>query len=497
MMLLILLLIDVYPSRVEEESLKGDYSKIQPGDCIVAFSKMDLFAIKKEVEAKTGYKCAMVYGQLPPETRSYQARLFNDIHSGYDVLIASDAIGMGLNLNIRRIIFHTALKTVGNSLDTLFISPSHLKQIAGRAGRKYSQYEVGKVTCWQEVDLAYVKAVMKWNVPKIDSAGLFPAAEQIQEFYETFVELLSTTQDNNAMLSNSSASETSKSISSSASNLPAINLPLSKVIERFVQLSSIDNRYFMSNYDNLLMISNWLHTIPLSLADRFVFASAPVQTHSVLAMNLLYRYAALYSMNRPVRAEIKIPRSLPGDIEEFTDLCIKNNVLELYLWLSFRFPTNFIERDLVMELRDETVRLIAESLLERRLRSEYSLAEGYLRLQGMLRKSRQKGELFPMPPHEYSEGIREDYKTYLQQVPKQLRYILRRSNPSSSSKDESNDDISQSSIPHDRKEHSNTHRRSPVSRPSGILSLRRSESASLVDSSSSVSPMNKVIQGKM
>jgi ATP-dependent RNA helicase SUPV3L1/SUV3 len=90
--------------------LRGDYSKVQPGDCIVAFSKADIFSIRRQIEQTTPYKCAVIYGQLPPETRSIQARLFNEENSGYDILVASDAIGMGLNLNIRRTVFHTALK---------------------------------------------------------------------------------------------------------------------------------------------------------------------------------------------------------------------------------------------------------------------------------------------------------------------------------------------------------------------------------------------------
>jgi ATP-dependent RNA helicase SUPV3L1/SUV3 len=49
-------------------------------------------------------KCAVVYGALPPETRKEQARLFNDTSdetSEYTVLVATDAIGMGLNINIK------------------------------------------------------------------------------------------------------------------------------------------------------------------------------------------------------------------------------------------------------------------------------------------------------------------------------------------------------------------------------------------------------------
>jgi ATP-dependent RNA helicase SUPV3L1/SUV3 len=38
--------------------------------------------------------------------------LFNEENTGYDVLVASDAIGMGLNLNIRRTIFHTTIKVI-------------------------------------------------------------------------------------------------------------------------------------------------------------------------------------------------------------------------------------------------------------------------------------------------------------------------------------------------------------------------------------------------
>lgn len=85
--------------EIEDSSLKGDYSKIQPGDCVVAFSKQDIFSIRRQIERLTPYKCAVIYGQLPPETRSNQARLFNDENTGYDVLVASDAIGLVIYIN--------------------------------------------------------------------------------------------------------------------------------------------------------------------------------------------------------------------------------------------------------------------------------------------------------------------------------------------------------------------------------------------------------------
>lgn len=111
------------------------------GDCVVAFSRNDIFAIKREIESSTKYKCCIIYGSLPPSTRAEQAKLFNDPDSGYDILVASDAIGMGLNLSIKRIIFNSIYKNDGTTIVRL--DHSAIKQISGRAGRRNSPFPDG------------------------------------------------------------------------------------------------------------------------------------------------------------------------------------------------------------------------------------------------------------------------------------------------------------------------------------------------------------------
>lgn len=86
------------PLQVATTPLGQDFKALEPGDCIVTFSQGSLWSLKQDIEKSTGYRCAVVYGRLPPETRNEQALLFNDPDSGYDILIGSDAIGMGLNL---------------------------------------------------------------------------------------------------------------------------------------------------------------------------------------------------------------------------------------------------------------------------------------------------------------------------------------------------------------------------------------------------------------
>lgn len=79
----------------------GSLDRVTRGDCLVAFSRREVHALRATVEAATQHRCCVVYGALPPEARTGQAALFNTPRSGYSVLAASDAVGLGLNLNIR------------------------------------------------------------------------------------------------------------------------------------------------------------------------------------------------------------------------------------------------------------------------------------------------------------------------------------------------------------------------------------------------------------
>ncbi|KAM7519408.1 hypothetical protein LguiB_018370 [Lonicera macranthoides] len=89
------------PLVVEAKTLLGDLRNVRSGDCVVAFSRREIFEVKLPIEKYTSHCCCVIYGALPPDTRRQQPNLFNDQDIEYDVLVASDAVGMGLNLNIR------------------------------------------------------------------------------------------------------------------------------------------------------------------------------------------------------------------------------------------------------------------------------------------------------------------------------------------------------------------------------------------------------------
>lgn len=125
------------PLEIDHKSFY--FKDAQPGDAIVVFSKKRVLEIA-ESYSKQGVKASIIYGDLPPEVRRKQYEQF--VNKETNILITTDAIGMGVNLPIKRIIFLSTKKFDGYEIRDL--TSQEVKQIAGRAGRK-GIYEVGYV----------------------------------------------------------------------------------------------------------------------------------------------------------------------------------------------------------------------------------------------------------------------------------------------------------------------------------------------------------------
>lgn len=122
------------------------HKKLQDGDALIVFSKKSVLAVASELE-KRGIKASVIYGNLPPDTRKQQVELFTTGKT--KVVVSTDAIGMGLNLPIRRVIFMETAKFDGTERRAL--NSQEIKQIAGRAGRK-GLYDKGYCLAVQDRD---------------------------------------------------------------------------------------------------------------------------------------------------------------------------------------------------------------------------------------------------------------------------------------------------------------------------------------------------------
>jgi ATP-dependent RNA helicase SUPV3L1/SUV3 len=105
-------------------------SRMPPRSAIVGFSVENLYAMAELLRRQKG-GAAVVMGALSPRTRNAQVELYQN--GDVDVLVATDAIGMGLNLDIKHVAFSGLRKFDGRKMRDLM--PHELAQIAGRAGR--------------------------------------------------------------------------------------------------------------------------------------------------------------------------------------------------------------------------------------------------------------------------------------------------------------------------------------------------------------------------
>ena len=76
---------------VKEEKAVETLENIKPGDCVVCFSKQDIYSVSRGLE-NMGVECAVIYGSLPPGTKLGMAAKFNDPNDPCKVLVATGRI---------------------------------------------------------------------------------------------------------------------------------------------------------------------------------------------------------------------------------------------------------------------------------------------------------------------------------------------------------------------------------------------------------------------
>lgn len=312
------------------------FDKIRPGDCIVCFSKNDIYYISRQLEMR-GVQCAVIYGGLPPGTKLAQSEKFNNPDDPCKVMVATDAIGMGLNLCIKRIIFYSLMKPTlkdDGEKEMKVVSTSLALQIGGRAGRYGTQYQEGEVTTFRKDDLILLKDLIKKPIDNIEQGGLHPTSDQIELF---------------------------------AYHLP--HATLCNLIDIFVLLSQLDgNRYFMCNMDDFKFLADMIEHVPLPLRVRYVLCCAPIPKTQPFICTMFLKFARQLHTGEPLTfdwlcRQIGVFGS-PKTINELVHLENVFDVMDLYLWLSFRFQDMFPDYVQIQEMQRELDTVIQQGVLK-------------------------------------------------------------------------------------------------------------------------------------
>ncbi|MAM24911.1 MAG: disulfide oxidoreductase [Rhodobacteraceae bacterium] len=130
-------------------------SRMRPRSAIVGFSVENVYAIAELIRRQKG-GAAVVMGALSPRTRNAQVAMYQN--GEVDYLVATDAIGMGLNLDVDHVAFSALSKFDGHRMRPL--APNELAQIAGRAGRGFNSGTFGTTGDAPPLDDQVARAIM-------------------------------------------------------------------------------------------------------------------------------------------------------------------------------------------------------------------------------------------------------------------------------------------------------------------------------------------------
>ena len=103
--------------------------------------------------------------------------------------------------------------------------------------------------------------------------------------------------------------------------------------------------------------------MPLSITQ-------PGRISDPLSLSMLIKFAEAWAQGRPTSINVRFGHKPPSNVLELTDLCTRHNIIDLYLWLSNRFPGNFVERELALRQKDHAILLIQKGLKHLELSTE-------------------------------------------------------------------------------------------------------------------------------
>jgi len=320
---------------VVQTAAVGSVDNIQPGDCIVCFNKQDIYSISRQLEQR-GVETAVVYGSLPPNTKLAMAAKFNDPKDPCKVMVATDAIGMGLNLNIRRVIFYSINKVQLNQdgeKEVDLISVSQALQIAGRGGRFGTAWETGYVTTFKQEELKPLQDLLKQTPDEILQAGLHPTFDQLELY---------------------------------SYHLPYATL--SNLVDIFISLSTLDDSmYSLCHLDDFKFLADMIEHVKLPLKAKYTFCCAPINRKMPLVCTMFLKMARHFSKGELITfdwlcSQVGWPFAPPETILDLVHLEAVHDTFDLYLWLSYRFPDVFTCVDIVRQVQTELDTVIEDGV---------------------------------------------------------------------------------------------------------------------------------------
>ncbi len=287
-----------------------DWRRLPPRTAVIGFSRGMVLELKAMFESR-GQRVAVIYGGLSPEVRRNEARRFRAGEA--DIVCATDAIGLGLNLPLDRVVFYETDKFDGEINRRL--EPGELLQIAGRAGRGPG------ATGW-------VGALSARDARRIEAALAEPQRTPAPDRLP--------------------AAPTPMHVRAIADHLGLERL--APILDFFrTRLTFPAGTFFPEVQEDVLAAATLVDTFApaLPVEDRYALACAPIDLEEHLFRDVFTTWLERLNAGEPVA----FPRRVAGGGLEEWEEALK--LISVYRWLALKFPASFTDGARVEQLRRE------------------------------------------------------------------------------------------------------------------------------------------------
>ncbi|MEA3352840.1 MAG: helicase-related protein [Campylobacterota bacterium] len=301
---------------------------VQKATALIAFSRNDVLKLKAKLSKF--HTVSVLYGNLSPEVRREEAKRFREGKS--DILIATDAIAMGLNLPIKTLLFTTDTKFDGISKRKLI--SNEVIQIAGRAGR-YGHHEIGHIGAISRSVLEHIDKTFHSPMHTIKAPVCVKATQSQVEELSTFLNTKS----------------------------------LKNILSYFSKHMKYDGPFKAVNIKTMIELADILDSkTHMSLDDKYMLASAPINTRSPLIKNGYIKYVNAV-LNHKVIKYAPTTKTFGIAKTQMELLQAEDEVkkISLYLWLSYKMPNLFPDKEKAEKLRYEINNFCENSLKSNKL----------------------------------------------------------------------------------------------------------------------------------
>ena len=316
------------PLEVADRPLASD-TKPEDGTAFISFSRRDVLAWKQTLGTSD---CAAIYGALAPEVRREEARRFAAGEAR--IVSATDAIGMGLNLPVKTIVFTTLTKWDGEKDITL--SDSSIRQIAGRAGR-FGMHETGTVTALNRRDLDHIRAAMASEAEPLPVIAPIAPHMKMLDFL---------------------AQETGRN-------------DLASLLDCFAALPGDTDLFSKADVSSMRDLASQIGDFQLPLVTQFALCACPVDTRSGEHMRTWRQWVAAVAEEIPS----PMPRGQRFTAQAGTTSAVQLQnaegsvrLLAAYRWMHHRMPELFPDIEEAISVSSATNQFISNSLKKKSVR---------------------------------------------------------------------------------------------------------------------------------